>query len=172
MVPTSVPETFIAIAEATAVAMDTPTPQETNEPTLTVEAVQTSDSQVSQHGFELTKMPPGTKQGYLVHIVSVGETLDMIAEDYNTSVQAILAANHDLKPPVWAQYPIVIPVNCQDPAGLVAFDVYVVNEYESIEAESLADILGLNASELKFYNLCTDTCQFNKGDVLLVPHNE
>jgi len=115
-------------------------------------------------------MPAGTEQGYLVHIVAAGETLDMLAANYNTTVQALMAVNYKLKPPVWVEYPIVIPVGIQDAAGLPAFDVYVVDGYEFVTAESLADTLGVDATALEYYNLCTGNCRFNKGDVLLVPY--
>ena len=118
-------------------------------------------------------MPPGGDQGYLVHIVAVGETLDIIADHYDTTVQAILAVNYKLKPPVWVQYPIVIPVGADDTAGYIAFEVYVVvDAYEVITAESLANILGVDASALEFYNMCISNCQFHKGDVLLIPRTQ
>jgi len=144
------------------IAIDTPTPR----------LVETVAAQPLLHGIEVTKMPPGSKQGYLVHVVAAGETLEVIAEDYNTTVLAILAVNYKLKPPVWAQYPIVIPVNTKDAVGLPAFKVYVVNDHEMIMAEALADVLGVEATALEYYNLCTGNCQFNKGDVLLVPYSE
>jgi len=117
-------------------------------------------------------MPPGGDQGYLVHVVAVGETLDMIADHYDTTVQAIMVVNYKLTPPVWVQYPLVIPVGAKDATGLPAFKVYVLEAYESISAASLADVLGVDASKLESYNLCTGNCQFNKGDVLLVPYTE
>jgi len=117
-------------------------------------------------------MPLGSDHGYLVHVVAIGETLDRIADHYNTTVEAIMTVNYGLKPPVWVQYPIVIPVDTKDAAGLPAFKVYVVEAYEAISAESLAEVLGVDASMLEFYNLCTANCQFNKGDVLLVPYTE
>jgi hypothetical protein len=116
-------------------------------------------------------MAPGSDQGYLVHIVAVGETLDRIADHYDTTVEAIMTVNYELKPPVWVQYPIVIPVGAKDVTGLPAFKVYVVEAYEVISVEALADVLGVDAAALGLYNLCTGSnCQFNQGDVLLVPY--
>ena len=83
-----------------------------------------------------------------------------------------MAVNYKLKPPVWVQYPIVIPVGTQDATDLPAFKVYVVETYKSIPAKSLANVLDVDASALEFYNLCTGNCRFNKGDVLLVPYTQ
>jgi len=155
-------------------------PLPTDTPMLALSIVETSTplatnavtASPSLHGFEIVKLPPGTTQGYLVHMVAAGETLDVIAAHYDTTVQAIIAVNYKLKPPVWVHYPIVIPKGATDATGLPAFDVYVVDEAETITAESLAENLGVDASALEFYNLCTRNCQFNKGDVLLVPYTD
>lgn len=118
--------------------------------------------------FEVTIIPLGNQNGFLVHIVEYGETLDMIANKYGTTVQAIMAVNYELTPPVWAHYPIVIPVGAKDTIGLPAFEVYVVED-ETVSSESLADTLGVDIGELQLYNLCVGSCQFDKGDVLLIP---
>jgi len=168
----SVLETSVSASEVTLHSTHTPTPAWNAAGTSTARPGDILTPLPYPHGFEVTKVPPGGNQGYLVHIVAVGETLDMIADRYDTTVQAIMAVNYGLKPPVWVQYPIVIPVNTKDAAGLPAFKVYVVEAYESISAKSLADVLGVDASALEFYNLCTANCQFNKGDVLLVPFTQ
>ena len=124
---------------------------------------------VSPHGFEVTKIPSGSDQVYLIHIVAQGETLDVIAANYATTVQAIIAVNYELTPPVWVDYPIVIPLNTTDEAGLPSFTVYIVEEYQTISSKALAEILSVSAADLEFYNLCSADCQFVSGDVLLVP---
>lgn len=54
---------------------------------------------------------------------------------------------------------------------LLAFlhEVYVVQN-EAVSSESLASRLDVDAEKLQFYNLCAGSCQFEKGDVLLIPH--
>lgn len=126
---------------------------------------------VSPHGFEVTKIPSGSDQVYLIHIVAQGETLDVIAANYATTVQAIIAVNYELTPPVWVDYPIVIPLDTTDVAGLPSFTVYIVEEYETISSKELAEILAVDAADLEFYNVCSANCQFARGDVLLVPQN-
>ncbi len=126
---------------------------------------------VSPHGFEVTKIPSGSDQVYLIHIVAQGETLDVIAANYATTVQAIIAVNYELTPPVWVDYPIVIPLDATDVAGLPSFTVYIVEEYETISSKELAEILAVDAADLEFYNVCSANCQFVSGDVLLVPQH-
>ena len=126
---------------------------------------------VSQHGFEVTKIPFGSDQVYLIHIVAQGETLDVLAASYATTVQAIIAVNYDLTPPVWVDYPIVIPLDATDAAGLPSFTVYIVEEYQTISSKALAEILAVSAADLEFYNVCSANCQFARGDVLLVPQH-
>lgn len=126
---------------------------------------------VSPHGFEVTKIPSGSDQVYLIHIVAQGETLDVIAANYATTVQAIIAVNYELTPPVWVDYPIVIPLDTTDVAGLPSFTVYIVEEYEIISSKELAEILAMDAADLEFYNVCSADCQFAQGDVLLVPQH-
>ena len=126
---------------------------------------------VSPHGFEVTKIPSGSDQVYLIHIVAQGETLDAIAANYATTVQAIIAVNYELTPPVWVDYPIVIPLDTTDVAGLPSFTVYILEEYETISSKELAEILAVDAADLEFYNVCSADCQFARGDVLLVPQH-
>ncbi len=124
------------------------------------------------HGYEVVKKPREGEQGYLVHLVAYGETLDMIAARFETTIEAIMRVNYKLEPPVWADYPIVVPVGAQDAAGLQSFEVYVVQDYDVLPAESLAILLGVDVNLLEYYNLCSENCQFDKGDVLLIQREQ
>jgi LysM repeat protein len=145
----------------------------TSEPlvTATVLSTETPVYLEGVHIYEVTKLPAGTSRGLLVHMVVRGETLDMIASNYGTTVDAILAVNYKLTPPAWVDYPIVVPVDTQDVSGLPAFKVYVVKEYETITAQELAELLDVNAKDLEYYNLCSGDCVFKQEDVLLIPHS-
>ena len=138
---------------------------------VTPASIETPEFFGSPHIYEVTKLPPGASHGLLVHLVAPGETLELIAANYSTSVQAIMAVNYGLTPPIWADYPVVIPVGTKDVvAGSVSFKVYVVEDYETLSAEALANILSVDVKDLEFYNFCGGDCQFSRGDVLLVPH--
>jgi hypothetical protein len=166
----AVSETLTPTFDLGPLATETPVSEWSALVTFTPLPENTSALLPSQHGFEIIKMPAGSTQGYLVHIVMAGETLDVIADRYSTTVQAIIAVNYELKPPVWAQYPIVIPIGAQVATGSPAFDVYVVETDETVTSGSLAETLGVDKTALQYYNLCSDDCQFTRGDVLLIPY--
>jgi LysM repeat protein len=139
-------------------------------PTTALPVAATAMPLLRLHRFEVIKIPPGSQQGYLPHLVLEGEALDLLADRYKTTVQAILAVNYKLTPPVWADYPLVIPVGAKEATGLPALEVYVVDrETATLTAEALASRLGIEAADLEAYNLCSDNCQFQAGDVLLIP---
>jgi hypothetical protein len=139
-------------------------------PTPALPAAPTATPSLRLHRFEVIKIPPGSQQGYLPHLVLEGEALDLLADRYKTTVQAILAVNYKLSPPVWVDYPLVIPVGAKEATGLPALEVYVVDETTAaLTAEALAGRLGVEAADLEVYNLCSADDQFQLGDVLLVP---
>ena len=117
---------------------------------------------------EATRMAPGMDQPYLIHVVKELETLDLIAVNYNTSVQAIMAVNYKIQPPVWVDAMIVVPVGAVDAAGLPAFSVHVVDE-EKISSQALADELFADTAGVELYNGCSGSCEFTQGDLLLIP---
>ncbi len=167
------PETHVSVPSFTAPATEpsSPVPAPSDTSTSTPHPVRTASppGRDGLHDFEISKRPADSNQAYLVHLVKYGETLDVIAANFKTTIEAIMTVNYELKPPVWADYPIVVPVGAQDAAGLPCFDVYVVQDYDVIPAESLAYLLGVEVNLLEYYNLCSENCQFDKGDVLLVP---
>lgn len=107
------PAPILAIASTPAFNPTTPI-------TASLLPVETFTALPHLHGFEVTRMPVGSQLALLIHIVEYGETLDMIANKYGTTVLAIMAANYKLTPPVWAQYLIVIPIGIRDAVGLPA----------------------------------------------------
>lgn len=119
--------------------------------------------------FEVTRVPLGGNQSYLIHVVKEQETLDLIAVNYNTTVQAIIAVNYKITPPVWVDYPIVVPVGAEDETGLPSFTVYEVKDEELISSILLAEKLTVDVESLERYNGCSNDCQFARGDVLLIP---
>jgi len=82
-----------------------------------------------------------------------------------------VAVNYNMTTSVWVYYPIVIPVNAKDPAGLSVFQVYTVEGNAQISSTALAKLLAVDARQLEMYNLCSRECQFMVGDVLLIPRN-
>lgn len=140
-------------------------------PTPTLVAVQQPVVPLQLPGQDLTtesaRFAPGTSQSYLVHVVSVSETLDLIAANYNTTLQALIAVNYKIQPPVWVDAMIVVPPGASSAEGLPAFTVHVV-EQESVSSLNLADELFADEAALELYNGCNGPCEFVRGNVLLV----
>ncbi len=118
--------------------------------------------------FEVTRVPVGQSQPYLIHVVKEQETLDLFALNYDTTVEAIMAVNYKITPPVWVDYPIVVPVGAEDGAGLPSFTVYEVKDVETVSSEALAGELNVDVESLERYNGCSGSCEFVRGDVLLI----
>ena len=170
MLTPSLPLASTQVTLTPAPAAETATVSLSASPTPALPAAATVTPSLRLHRFEVIKIPPGGQQGYLPHLVQKGEALDLLADRYKTTVQAILAVNYKLSPPVWADYPLVIPVGAKEATGLPALEVYVVDgTTATLTAEVLAGRLGVEAADLEAYNLCPADYQFQLGDVLLVP---
>ena len=172
VVPVTAPE-IPAISSPTLAEIKLPLPTSTSRPVIVstdTPEIEQVPAVTPQHIYEATRLPAGSTSGFLVHIVLHGETLDTIASNYSTTVEAIMAVNYELDPPIWVDAPLVIPVGQQGLGASVAFEVYVVEGFETISSNALADILSIDAADLETYNACGTNCQFNKGNVLLIPH--
>lgn len=114
-------------------------------------------------------MPIGTDYKFVFHRVKEGENLDQYASQYNTSIEAIVLVNYNLKTPVWIDTVVIIPVDIMNVAGLPAFEVYNVLEPGN-SLDILAEELAVDAADLKYYNALNDTESLLVGDWLLIPH--
>jgi hypothetical protein len=111
----------------------------------------------------------GTEYKFLIHKVSGGENFNLYADKYNTSVEAIVTVNHNLKLPVRIGTLVVIPIGFTDVADLPAFTVYEVSQ-PGLSPTTLALELDISLEDLKYYNAISDTESLLAGDWLLVPH--
>lgn len=94
--------------------------------------------------------------------------MDQYAEKYHTSVEAIQAVNYNLKTPLWIDSLVIIPVGFTDVSNLPSFETYVVTE-TGRTVESLAQELGVDPRNLKYYNAIGDGESLQVGDWLLIP---
>jgi len=122
----------------------------------------------SSHQLE---MPISTDRKFVLHQFKGGDTFSQYAEKYGTSVDAILAVNHDLQSPLWIDTVIVIPVGFTNVEGLPGFDSYQVTA-ANVDIELLAQELGVNLADLKYYNGIGAGDSLLAGDWLLIPRPE
>ena len=100
-----------------------------------------------------------------LHLVAYGESMDMLASNYETSIQAIQSLNYFLPSPLWANVVIVIPVGSTDVSDLPIFEPALVAE-PVISQDALAQQLSARAEDLVYNNLDAD-CPAYTGWVLV-----
>ncbi len=143
-------------------------------PTVTLKAAATnpptpSPSPMGQcgHQFETSF---GSNYHFIIHRAHNGDSLNMYADTYHTSVEAIQALNYRLPIPMWKDWVLVIPVGETQVAGLPPFETYEVTE-PGIPPEMLAQQLSVDAALLREYNDFDQSCQLIIG-WLVVPREE
>ena len=106
---------------------------------------------------------------YLLHRVLAGETLEGLARKYSTSLDVIQKANLFITTPLWVGNVLVILPGTQtvDPA-MPAFEPYQVPD-AMIDLAALSTRLKVDPQLLQVYTDCQDSCQFDKGDWLMIP---
>jgi len=116
-------------------------------------------------------IPIGTDRKFVIHRVAEGEKLEQYALLYQTSVDAILFINYNLRNPAWTDVLVVIPLGFTDVADLPIFVVYQVKEEErGISVEALAKELRVSMEDLKYYNGMAEPWDRPLvGDLFLVP---
>lgn len=112
--------------------------------------------------------PIGASPALLIHRVLPGESLDLIAAHFDTSVEAIQAINYFLPSPLLADLPIIIPLGQTQTAGLPQFESYQVS-VAGLTIEQLAQSLGVNVVQLRKYNLLPEGTTLVAGQWLLLP---
>ena len=133
-------------------------------------AVQTGTAAVplSMHQLEA---PIGTDQKFLIHRVLEGENLDQYAPKYSTSVEAIVAVNHELTPPVWVGTLVVIPIGFTDVSDLPGFETHMITD-TGMTVELLAQEFNVDPLDLKYYNSIRTGEILLIGDWFLIPHKK
>ena len=113
-------------------------------------------------------VPFGRTPRLVLHRVLSGENLTLYAEQYHTSIAAILAVNSHLPMPVWEDWIIIIPVETGDRSPRVPpFEPYQAIG-ASLSLEELAEQLNTDAQSLYKYNAFGKDCKVFSG-WLVVP---
>jgi hypothetical protein len=112
--------------------------------------------------------PVGTNPTLLIHRVLPGENLELIAAHFDTSIEAIQNINYFLPSPLWADLPLVVPLGRTQTVGLPQFEAYEVSA-NGIEVEQLAQSLGVDAMQLRKYNLLPERATLIAGQWLILP---
>jgi hypothetical protein len=107
-------------------------------------------------------------QTLTLHKVRRGESMDMLAANCETSLEAMQALNYFLPSPLWAELVIVIPVGGLDGNGAPILEPYLVPEPGSSVAE-LAAQFSIAPEDLANASALDANCE-TLSDWVLIPH--
>jgi LysM repeat protein len=171
------PEEASPTVEFPATDTDTPVPTVTSTPVDTVEPTETLTQQSTSTELPTnTPQPPhalqtpfGFERQYLIHRVLGGETLEWIAKNHGTSVEAIRAANYGMTTSLWEDSMLVIPFNQTDIDGIIPMTAFKVTG-EEISIETLAEEKEIHLLLLCQVNDRPHSYVFVPGEWVLIPH--
>lgn len=108
----------------------------------------------------------GDEDRFVIHRIAIGENLDLYANRFQTSTNAILYINYEIQMPVWENAVIVIPVGTTVGVGFPFFETF---EQESIKisVDELAKQLNTDAQLFRRYNGFDEACSEFSGWMLL-----
>lgn len=95
--------------------------------------------------------PSKTTPQLVIHRITQGDSLALLASRYGTSVAAIRSVNYYHPVPLWDGVLVVIPVNTLDVSNLPAFEPYQVKE-RSLTLKDVAYDLNTTPELLSQYN--------------------
>jgi len=162
--PTVTPTTMVFMESPTSETGNIPVATETLAPIVTEVPPQPTD--IQPHMLEIVF---STNPQLLVHRIQEGEGFIMLAEKYQTSVDAIKAINYELTDSLLYNQIIVLPVNSTDVANLPSFSVYQEQE-GNVSIEELADRMKIDVVSFRTYNDLPEGYIVSPGEWLLIPH--
>lgn len=137
-------------------------------PPTSTHTIAATSAPLQKHAMDVPVSVDG--QELIIHMIASGEQLVILARNYRTNVDTILALNYQIPETVWAGSTIIIA------PGLLAadttkpsFSAYKITDKE-ITVENLASKLGVDRELLKQYNHCPAGCLLSGGDWVIVPH--
>jgi len=141
-----------------------PTPSERIEPTASETSI--IPTRIDPHLIEtlIGDSPP-----LIIHKLLEGEGYIWLAQNFNTTEDAIKAINYNLPESLWVNTILVIPVNTSDVTELPQFSAYMI-EGEITTIEKMAELLKIDVELLKKYNDLPAGYELNPGEWLLIPH--
>jgi hypothetical protein len=107
---------------------------------------------------------------FLIHLISSGESYELLAHTYNTTVEILLAINYQAPTPLWVKSTIIIsPGLLVDDPTIPAFQADLIVD-QSTTIETRATKYNVDPTLTKLYNNCSDNCKLSSGDWIVIPH--
>jgi len=149
-----------AAAQASATLSQTPQPS----PTVKLSPTPTPTPQLPH----ILETPFGTQWQFLLHRVLEGESLNLLAVIYHTSVDAIRAVNYNLPGTLWENTVIIIPLNQTDVTGVTPMSVYAISS-DGITIQALALEQDVSLDALCALNDLPANYLFYSGEWVVLP---
>jgi LysM repeat protein len=151
------------------IEMPTSDVSRTPEPTVTTLPTNTATMpSLTSRTPRALETPFGTSPQLVIHKVVEGEGFILLAENFNTTADAIKSINYDLPESLWVNTVLVIPINTDDVTGLPKFTVVEVRA-EGLTIESYAERIQINVELLKQYNDLPAGYALKIGEWLIIP---
>lgn len=108
----------------------------------------------------------GTNPAFVIHQLERGANLNMYANKYQTTTDAILAINYHLSMPVQPGWVIVIPVGTSNVSKVPPFELYQAAN-AVMSTDEMARKLGTDPQLLRQYNAFVEPCTMFSGWMLV-----
>ena len=105
---------------------------------------------------------------FVIHSVHSGENVNLYADFYGTTVDAIMRVNADMRVPLWVGDMLIIPVGTADVTGLPAFQPHQV-AVGPLTLRALAEQLDVDPAALSRCNGLSPDDLLEAGDWLILP---
>ena len=148
----------------TATKENSPTPTQT---LITPSETPLPPNQTMEPPVLALETPIGQDMKFIIHAVIPGESLELYARDYNTTVEAIRAINYKLPSFLPLDWTVIIPLNTSDVTGVPAFEPYEVRDTVTVEA--LAELLSVDLTDLRLYNRIPKGYTLSPAEWIMVP---
>ena len=142
--------------------LENQTPSPTTE-TIPLIQIESAIGKVCAYSLE---MPIEVSSQLVVHKVKEGESMPMLARNYETTEESIEAVNYFLPSPLWAELIIVIPVGTTDVSDIPSLKPVLV-DYDDISLDELAETLSVSTDDIIKFNKVNPFCTSFNGWILI-----
>lgn len=108
-------------------------------------------------------------QQYKYHVVKQGETIHSIAQEYNTTTEALFQLNPDARSGIQLDSKIVVPVGQVVKETQIEFQTHRVKRRETLF--SLSQQYGISEADIKRYNTHLYSEELRRGEDIRIPVN-
>lgn len=122
---------------------------------------------VSLRGYKI-ETPILSNPQLIIHEMAPGESYNLLAVNYQTSIEAIQRVNQVIPAPIWVGWVVIIPLDTVEVSNLPPFEVFKITE-KGLTLEILSKKLNADIDMLVKYNQTAPSDILNVDTWILVP---